>query len=111
MLALIPSSLLLSVTTHITTDIAAIPLLWVDLPMGIYLLSFVLVFAAREPIPQALLHRWLPLVVVVLLIVILLEAAEPMLLVMGLHLLGLFWLAMVCNGELAAGPEPAARSI
>src|SRR5262249_26307524 len=44
LLAAIPSSLMLGVTTYITTDLAAIPLLWV-LPLALYLLSFIIVFA------------------------------------------------------------------
>lgn len=47
LLAFVPSSLMLSVTSHITTDIAPIPLLWV-VPLALYLLSFVFVFA-RQP--------------------------------------------------------------
>jgi len=43
-LAAVPSGLMLSTTTHLTTDIVAIPLLWV-LPLGLYLLSFVIAFA------------------------------------------------------------------
>src|SRR5271155_2426182 len=43
-LALVPSSLMLGATTYITTDIAAIPLLWV-LPLALYLLTFIIVFA------------------------------------------------------------------
>lgn len=43
-LAFVPSSLMLGATTYITTDIAAIPLLWVS-PLAIYLLSFILVFS------------------------------------------------------------------
>ena len=39
-LAFAPSSLLLGATTYVTTDIAALPLLWV-LPLAIYLLSFI----------------------------------------------------------------------
>ena len=35
---------MLSTTTHLTTDIVAMPLLWV-LPLGLYLLSFVIAFA------------------------------------------------------------------
>jgi SAM-dependent methyltransferase len=46
-LAAIPSGLMLSTTTHLTTDIVAIPLLWV-LPLGLYLLSFVIAFAERR---------------------------------------------------------------
>lgn len=43
-LAAVPSGLMLSTTTHLTTDIVAIPMLWV-LPLGLYLLSFVIAFA------------------------------------------------------------------
>ncbi|WP_419814068.1 spermidine synthase [Glacieibacterium sp.] len=43
LLALVPSGLLLSTTTHLTTDIMAMPLLWV-IPLAVYLLSFVLAF-------------------------------------------------------------------
>src|SRR5439155_8025641 len=52
-LSFAPSSLLLGVTTYITTDIAAVPLLWV-LPLTIYLLTFILAFG-RWPAP---LQRW-----------------------------------------------------
>ena len=43
-LAAVPSGLMLSTTTHLTTDIFAMPLLWV-IPLGIYLLSFTIAFA------------------------------------------------------------------
>lgn len=43
LLAAVPSGLMISTTTHITTDIMAMPLLWV-LPLSLYLLSFILVF-------------------------------------------------------------------
>ena len=47
LLAAVPSGLMLSTTTHLTTDIVAIPLIWV-VPLGLYLLSFVLAFAVRR---------------------------------------------------------------
>jgi hypothetical protein len=43
-LAAIPSGLMLSTTLHLTTDIVAMPLLWV-VPLGLYLLSFSVAFA------------------------------------------------------------------
>ncbi|MEA3052139.1 MAG: hypothetical protein QOG72_1042 [Sphingomonadales bacterium] len=46
-LAAVPSGLMLSTTTHLTTDIVAVPLLWV-VPLGLYLLSFVIAFAHRR---------------------------------------------------------------
>jgi len=43
-LAAVPSSLMLGVTTHITTDLSPIPLFWL-ITLGLYLLSFIFVFA------------------------------------------------------------------
>lgn len=43
-LAAVPSGLMLSTTTHLTTDLFAMPLLWV-IPLGLYLLSFSVAFA------------------------------------------------------------------
>lgn len=43
-LAAVPSGLMLSTTTHLTTDLVAMPLLWV-IPLGIYLVSFVIAFS------------------------------------------------------------------
>ena len=47
-LAAAPVSLMLGVTTYLTTDIAAIPFIWI-IPLALYLLTFILVFA-RWPI-------------------------------------------------------------
>jgi hypothetical protein len=49
MLALVPSGLMLATSTYITTDIVAMPLLWV-LPLGLYLLSFTVAFAERRDV-------------------------------------------------------------
>ncbi|HEX8484230.1 fused MFS/spermidine synthase [Sphingomonas sp.] len=46
-LALVPSGLMLATSTYLTTDIVAMPLLWV-LPLGIYLLSFSIAFAQNR---------------------------------------------------------------
>ncbi|WP_380785968.1 spermidine synthase [Sphingomonas sp. R86521] len=52
-LALVPSGLMLATSTYITTDIVAMPLLWV-LPLGLYLLSFTVAFAANRDIADFL---------------------------------------------------------
>jgi SAM-dependent methyltransferase len=62
-LAAIPSGLMLSTTTHLTTDIVAMPLLWA-LPLSLYLLSFVVAFAARRR-PADLLTLAAPLIILV----------------------------------------------
>src|SRR5262249_9628941 len=69
-LAFVPSSLMIGATTYITTDIAAVPLLWV-MPLAIYLLTFILAFG-RWP---SLLHRLVvaltvPAVLVVMFLII-----------------------------------------
>lgn len=51
LIAAVPSGLMLSTTTHLTTDIVAMPLLWV-LPLGLYLLSFVIAFSTFTRLTQ-----------------------------------------------------------
>ena len=46
-LAFVPSGLMLATSSFLTTDIVAVPMLWV-LPLGLYLLSFTIAFAARR---------------------------------------------------------------
>lgn len=50
-LAAVPSGLMLSTTTHLTTDIFAMPLLWV-IPLGLYLFSFVIAFSDHRGLAQ-----------------------------------------------------------
>jgi hypothetical protein len=59
-LSAVPSGLMLSTTTHLTTDIFAMPLLWV-IPLGLYLLSFAVAFSDRRQ-TSALVTRVAPLV-------------------------------------------------
>ncbi|HEX8554338.1 MAG TPA: hypothetical protein VF695_06495, partial [Sphingomonas sp.] len=47
MLAAVPSGLMLATSTYITTDVVAMPLMWV-IPLGLYLLSFTVAFAANR---------------------------------------------------------------
>ena len=43
-LAIVPSAMLMGVTAHLALDLASIPLLSA-IPLGLYLLSFIMVFA------------------------------------------------------------------
>ncbi len=99
-LSFAPSSLLLGVTTYISTDIAAVPLIWV-VPLALYLLTFVLVFARRPLLRPELAARWQPVAVLPLAILFLWDLQAEGNLVLPLHLLAFFFLAMVCHGELA----------
>ncbi|MEM9844578.1 MAG: fused MFS/spermidine synthase [Pseudomonadota bacterium] len=60
-LAFIPSSLMLSVTSKISLDIGAVPLVWV-VPLALYLLTFVLTFTHRDFVPDGLFRRLVALV-------------------------------------------------
>jgi SAM-dependent methyltransferase len=62
-LAAVPSGLMLSTTTHLTTDIVAMPLLWV-MPLGLYLLSFVIAFAERRR-PTEIVTIVAPLIILI----------------------------------------------
>ena len=52
-LAAVPSGLVVATSTYITTDIIAMPLLWV-LPLGLYLASFIIAFATRRGVADTL---------------------------------------------------------
>lgn len=105
-LAAVPSSLMLGVTTYATTDLSPIPLLWL-IPLMLYLISFVLVFA-RWPVvwvekPHNIMVWIQPFAL----------AAMIMIMVVGpymsiwfgwpiaIHIFAFFITTMVCHGELA----------
>jgi hypothetical protein len=103
--AFVPSSMMLAVTTHLSADIAAVPLLWV-LPLAVYLLTFILAFAGL----QSGLHPLLTLAPVLLYQAF--AAAGPVTAVWRMvagHLLTFFVVALVCHGELARRRPPVAR--
>src|SRR5262249_9164367 len=107
-LAAMGSLLLLSVTNHITQNIASVPLLWI-VPLSIYLLTFILAFDAP---------RWYRRTLVLSLAAPALAGmswtlANPKLaydlwLQIGVFCVGLLIACMFCHGELAR-QKPAAR--
>ena len=109
LLAFVPSSLVLGVTTYITTDVVAVPLLWV-VPLSLYLLSFVMVFARRTLLSRRLMARVLPGAAVLLALVYMSGATQPAWFLILFHLLFLFAAAMVCHGQLA-DDRPDARHL
>ncbi|MFB9269106.1 fused MFS/spermidine synthase [Bradyrhizobium erythrophlei] len=106
-LAAVPSGLLIAVTAHISTDVAAAPLLWV-LPLSLYLLTWVLVFQSRPLLP----HKWMllaqPLAIAGVVILLAVGGEQNLLLTLGGHQLCFFIIAMACHGELAR-TRPAAK--
>ena len=100
-LAFVPSSLLLGLTQYISTDIAAVPLLWI-LPLTIYLLSFILVFSKWADRIHPLMVSLQPAVLLVFIAYSFINPAVlPYWLDLILHCLAFFLAVMVCHGELA----------
>jgi hypothetical protein len=103
-LAFLPSSLLLGVTTHLTTDVASAPFLWA-IPLALYLLSFILMFAGKWELPKSWLAYSLPIPVFIFALPFLYEAQDLIALVF--HLVGFFAIACVLHGILASRrPSP-----
>jgi hypothetical protein len=107
-LAFAPSSLMLGVTTYLSTDIASLPLLWV-IPLSLYLVTLILVFARRRLIKQRLVEMALPGIALVFALVHLSGATQPALFLALLHLLFFFVAALVCHGRLADDRPSASR--
>jgi spermidine synthase len=95
----VPSSLMLGVTTHISTDIAAVPLMWV-VPLALYLATFMIVFAKRPFLSMRWLARVLPFLAMATLVSTMI-GSNPWYLI-PLHLVTFFIAAAVCHFRLAA---------
>jgi hypothetical protein len=105
-LALVPSSLMLGVTSRLTTDVAPIPLLWLP-PLALYLLTFILAFSRLQPVLRPWAVRLAPMTTLALVALLVFGFRPPLAVDVGLHLAGFFVLALVCHGELArTRPDP-----
>jgi hypothetical protein len=99
LLALIPSSLMLGVTTFITTDIASVPLLWI-VPLALYVTTFVIAFAHRPLLSSGQAALLQGILVTVLIVQIMTFRLDTLPLVL-LHLVLFFTSALTCHLALA----------
>jgi hypothetical protein len=108
LLAGVPSSLILSVTGYLSSDIAAVPLLWVG-PLAIYLLTFVIAFARGAAAAQTrnVAVRLVPAAVLLLAVALAARLTEPIVLLIPLHLATFGVVALACHARLAADRPPA----
>ncbi|MCX7585142.1 spermidine synthase [Phenylobacterium sp. 58.2.17] len=105
-LAAIPSSLMLGVTTHITTDVASAPFLWV-IPLALYLLTFIIAFSNR-PIVSPKLTLMLQAAAVVACAALMPFKSANFMLQLSVHLAAFFLTALMCHQTLVARrPDPA----
>jgi hypothetical protein len=108
-LAAVPSSLMLSVTTYISTDIAAIPLMWI-VPLLLYLLTFVFAFARRQWLSPRLTAALLPAFVYLPVLLMVAEVKTPAWAIIPAHLVAFFVAALVCHQQLVR-LRPATRDL
>jgi hypothetical protein len=97
----------MGVTTYLTTDLAAIPLLWV-IPLIVYLLSFILAFASSGARVVRATSRLLPYVIAPLVLVM--SAGFAHAVWIPLHLGAFFVGCIACHGALARARPPAGRA-
>lgn len=105
LLAFVPSSLMLGVTFHMTTDIASVPLLWVG-PLALYLITFIIAFGRVPDWFRLVIGNLAPVMILLLVFVLISDvpiSTGPRLL---LHLLTFFAAALMCHYELARDRPP-----
>jgi len=100
-LALVPSSLMLSVTTFISTDIAAIPLLWV-VPLAIYLATLIVAFADRGVSLHTTTRVLLPIAIITIVALVVSERVVPVRIAIAAHMGAFALAAWGCHQQLAA---------
>ena len=103
-LSFVPSSLLLGVTTHISTDVAAVPLLWV-VPLAIYLATFIVAFGTRSRSLRTWSARLAPIAIVAALARVVVNGGWWS--AVAIHLVTFAVIAMVCHRALAERRPPA----
>lgn len=99
-LAFVPSSLMLGVTTHMTTDIASIPLLWV-IPLALYLITFIIAFARVPDWFRLVIGNLAPVMVLLLVFLIISKVSPGVGIELVLHNATFFFAALMCHYELA----------
>ncbi|HEY1376497.1 MAG TPA: fused MFS/spermidine synthase [Gemmataceae bacterium] len=108
-LAFVPSSLLLSVTQFITTDIAPVPGLWV-LPLALYLVTFIVAFGRTPRLVRQVVEVLTPVAVLLLLWTLITDKKpESLGVVLAMHLVVFLLVALNLHTELARRRPAAGR--
>jgi hypothetical protein len=100
LLAFVPSSLMLGVTTFIATDVASVPLIWI-IPLALYLLTFILAFGQKQLIKLSLASILFPTALLVLGALVIIQPPVSVWVTISLHLLVFFFAALVSHQRLA----------
>jgi len=107
-LSFLPSALFLAVTTHLTTNISPMPLLWV-MPLAIYLVAFIIGFSGTMTRLIAINRRALPFALLLLTPFLYFELGGTAIWMFVIHLLALGIISLAAVGELHARRPPPDR--
>ena len=107
LLAAAPSSLMLGVTAHLSTDVASAPFLWV-IPLALYLLTFIVAFQARPWIPMSVTFLVQAALVASLIGMLPFQSGEWAFMFL-IHTAAFFFTALMCHQLLAARRPPPDR--
>ncbi len=97
--AAVPSIMLLAMTNHVCQDVAAIPFLWV-LPLGLYLVSFIICFEKEHWYSPRWCGPATALAVLAVCGVMVFNQMLHLWLEVGVYMLALFLICILCHGEL-----------
>ncbi len=108
LMAFIPSSLMLGVTTYITTDIASVPLLWI-IPLAMYVGTFIIVFANRQIFSAKALESMYIVGLSFFVCLIFFDVEMIIFAKILLHLAIFFIIALACHKHLVDAKPDASR--
>jgi hypothetical protein len=110
LLAAVPSGLLLGVSTHISTDVAAAPFLWAP-PLMAYIATFIIVFSKTPLISTKTVSRYLPHIIACAIGLIATQSIirVPLVIGIGVHVLALFMVSLCLHGRMADLRPQASR--
>lgn len=108
LLAFVPSSLMLGLTQHLTTDVASLPLLWI-IPLSLYLLTFIVAFSETcRGLKAAYAGYLLPFLAIAVAAAALGGARTPVIALAAIHIVAFVVAAFMCHKRLAdARPHPS----
>ncbi len=103
------SMMLVSTTNQLTQNVAAVPFLWI-LPLGVYLLSFVICFESPRWYQRGVFLRLLAVALGSLAYALYdIQVSEAIPVAIPLFTIGLFIACMFCHGELSRLQPPTAH--
>ncbi len=106
-LAFIPSSLMLGLTSHMTNNIASVPFLWI-IPLALYLLTFIIVFA-KNPIFKIKPMRHFYTGAIVLALTVSAFFRLDMFLSVGVGIVTYFLISLMCHARLVDNRPDVSR--